>query len=266
MLDRFFGQFLLLRGAISQTQLDEGLEYQRRINRRIGEIATAKGILSPQEVALVLEKQRNWDLPFGEIAERLSLITPKQRRTLVVEQGRSSIHLGEALLVLGHLSTEQYARLLPAYGENEVLSRRAIDRFLEDKPVARIVLATLMDAFQRCSGQPMKIESTGPGQGPDQEGISFSVDGPGITFEFVIPKDRMNHLLMPIMDDCSGFFRMLSAYLAARLNALGFGGCTCRQLTELTEAARGRNGGFHAVLISPTSRFHAFFEQSGDRA
>jgi hypothetical protein len=262
MLDRFFGQFLLMKGAISQFQLAEALNYQKRINRRIGEIAVFKGVISEEQGALILERQRIWDLPFGEIGQRLSLISPRELKSLVAHQERSSIRLGEALLALGHLAPAQYAMLLPEYRESEARNQKAVESLLADRPVIKMVLATLMDVFRRCSGQPVKIESMADSDGTEPAGPGFLVQRPEIILHVIIPeieKQRLAHLFAGGSDE---FGRMLSAYLSMRLSHLGLGECTAQPIE-----GRGRSrGGLHAVLISPSSRFHAIFEQSGESA
>jgi hypothetical protein len=258
MQDRFFGQFLIRRGVITPAQLAAGLEYQQRINRSLGTIAVEKNYLGVSEVGRILEQQRSWDLPFGEIGERLSLLTSRQHRLLVKEQQRSFIYLGEALLVLGHLTAEQYAELLPVFRSSEEAVLREIECTLADKPAVKVVLATLMDIFGRCTGQPLKIESCGTSADPEHGSRSFllRMGSPDRSVLLAVPMQEHERLSSLFPDGAGGFCRMLSDYLPARLEAVGLGPCRCA-LAEQEEDPE--TGGMRVSLITPASRFVVLF-------
>jgi hypothetical protein len=265
MLDQFFGQFLIHRGIITPAQLNEALEYQNRLNRRIGTIAVERKMLGKEDVGLILEQQRSWDLPFGEIGERLALLTPKQRRLLSREQERSFVYLGEVLLALGLLSTKQYTELLPEFQEREESMRRKIESTLEDSPPVKVILSLLLDTIRRCTGQPVKIENVEASEAPAPDSVFFTMMVKDCDLSFLLAVPQLEHerfsSLFP--DGSRGFCSMLSDYLPARMEGVGLGACRC----EVHEhpAAGSFQEGLRVSLITPASRFLVLFRTPAQR-
>jgi hypothetical protein len=264
MRERFFGQFLIQQGVLSPLQLAEGLLYQQRVNRSIGTIAVEKKYLREDEVGRILEQQRSCDLPFGEIGEQLSLLTPRQHRLLLKEQKRSTIYLGETLLVLGYLTGEQYAQYLADFRIREEAVLRDIETALTDKPALKVVLATLMDIFGRCTGQPMKIESIGMPAAPEQDPWNFTLRLESLECSVLLSIPVQEHEKLSLFPEGGvGFCRMLSDYLPARLEAVGLGPCRCA--LDMEDGVDRRWEGLPVSLITPSSRFQVLFRPPEER-
>jgi hypothetical protein len=266
MRERFFGQFLIQQGVLTPLQLAEGLLYQQRVNRSIGTIAVEKKYLIEDEVWRILEQQRSCDLPFGEIGKRLSLLTPRQHRLLLKEQERSTIYLGETLLVLGYLTGEQYAQYLSDFRIREEAVLRDIETALTDKPALKVVLATLMDIFGRCTDQPMKIESIGMPAAPEQDSWSFTLRMESLECSVLlsIPVQEQEKLSSLFPEGGVGFCRMLSDYLPARLEAVGLGPCRCA--LDVEDRVDQRWEELPVSLITPSSRFQVLFRTPEERS
>ncbi|MBT6492190.1 MAG: chemotaxis protein CheX, partial [Deltaproteobacteria bacterium] len=72
---KFFGQYLLLEGAVSAEQLRSALELMEREHRMLGELAVEAGILSAEDAGTINREQLNRDLPFGMLAVEKGMLT-----------------------------------------------------------------------------------------------------------------------------------------------------------------------------------------------
>ena len=64
---KFFGQYLLLEGAVTADQLRSALELMEREHRMLGELAVEAGLLSAEDAGTINREQLNRDLPFGNV-------------------------------------------------------------------------------------------------------------------------------------------------------------------------------------------------------
>ena len=108
----FLGRFLVEQGAITEGQLEDGLRFQHEHNRRIGEVAVDRGVLTPEQVLAIREKQQDDSRLFGDIAVTERRLSRRSLDDLLFFQKVQHTYLGEALLVLGHISRDQYQRLM----------------------------------------------------------------------------------------------------------------------------------------------------------
>jgi CheY-specific phosphatase CheX len=104
---KFFGQFLLERGAITREQLLAATELQNERNRPLGAIAVEKGYLSAEQAARINTEQQTTDRRFGELALELGLMTAVQMDEVLRVQRDSRIRIGEAMVAVGCLTEEQ---------------------------------------------------------------------------------------------------------------------------------------------------------------
>jgi CheY-specific phosphatase CheX len=109
---KFFGQFLLERGAITREQLLQATELQSARNRPLGAIAVEKGYLSPEQAQRINSEQQSTDRRFGELALELKFMTEPQVHEVLKLQSESRIRIGEAMVAIGCITEEEVARQL----------------------------------------------------------------------------------------------------------------------------------------------------------
>lgn len=109
---KFFGQFLLERGAITRDQLLQATELQSQRNRPLGAIAVEQGYLSPEQAQRVNSEQQSTDRRFGELALELGYMTEPQVHEVLKLQSQSRIRIGEAMVAIGCITEEELARQL----------------------------------------------------------------------------------------------------------------------------------------------------------
>ena len=164
MAINFLGQFLLQRGAITEEQLADALEYRREHTRRTGDLALEQGALTPRQVTCVLREQEKTDQPFGEIALHRGYLSEEALDDILFSQVVCCVYLGEALLERGHLSQERFDVLLREYEQIESGRRTNVRYLYEDAPENKI-LATLVvaldKAFTRFTGESAKVDDIG---------------------------------------------------------------------------------------------------------
>lgn len=156
----FFGQFLLDRGVITKEALDDALAFQRESNRRIGEMAMEKSYLTPEQVDRIFAEQQLRDEPFGVIALRMKYLTRKQLDDLLFTQTIYSTHLGEAMLMRGHISSEQFVEFLRKYNGLTKAREAEFDSLLQGLPeqsIFQCVVKALDAAFTRFVGKHARI-------------------------------------------------------------------------------------------------------------
>lgn len=103
---RFFGQFLLEKGAITAQALVAAVRHQEGKNLRIGQLALAAGLLTPEQLEHALSVQKQLNLRTGEAAVRLGFLTEEQVERLLRAQKNSHVLLGDALVEIGALTRE----------------------------------------------------------------------------------------------------------------------------------------------------------------
>lgn len=109
---KFFGQFLLERGAITRDQLLQATELQSQRNRPLGAVAVEQGYLSPEQAQRINTEQQSTDRRFGELALELGYMTEPQVHEVLKLQSQSRIRIGEAMVAIGCITEEQLARQL----------------------------------------------------------------------------------------------------------------------------------------------------------
>lgn len=112
---RFFGQFLLERGAITPQQLATAVRQQEASNPRFGRLAVAAGRLTDAQLEQALEYQKANDVRIGEAAVRLGFLTNEEVDRLLRAQRNSRVMLGAALVDVGALSAEAVESLLAEF-------------------------------------------------------------------------------------------------------------------------------------------------------
>jgi len=160
----FLGRFLVEQGAITEAQLADGLRHQQETNRRIGEVAVDRGVLTPGQVHAICQRQVADPRLFGDIAVDGRHLSRRDLDGLLFFQKVQHTYLGEALLVLGHISSDQYQQLMGRYwplrDEGRVSLRYLQDFFAENK-VVETLFAALAREVRRFAGEELAVTGLG---------------------------------------------------------------------------------------------------------
>ena len=102
------GDFLLMRGKVSKSDLDAACQMQKINNHLIGVLAVDRGMLKHEQLEEILKRQTQAQpyMRFGEIALGLGHLTRAQIERLLEIQDDNRLRIGE-ILVLQSKITEQ---------------------------------------------------------------------------------------------------------------------------------------------------------------
>jgi hypothetical protein len=206
---KFFGQYLLLEGAVSAEQLRSALELMEREHRMLGELAVEAGILSAEDAGTINREQLNRDLPFGMLAVEKGMLTDKQVEQLLDLQRKKRLRLGEALVQLNFLSDEKVEALLQAFHAEQAPfqdSEVTLPDTLKTNPVATFILDFIPKITMRVSRIHLKIASSD--QVPKhQSTASIMLRGaPGLAITLSADDDFANKLMIGMVRIMSGNF------------------------------------------------------------
>jgi hypothetical protein len=180
----YLGRFLVEQGCISEAQLEDGLCFQREHNRRIGEMAVDKGLLSREAVRAICRAQREDVGLFGDIAVREHRLSRRTLDELLFFQKVHHTYLGEALLLRGHISQEQYQRLLGRHyvlRDESLVSLRYLNEFFSENRVLDSLVRACARAVRRFAAEPLEVAEVGlpfdSARFPDRALVSGKVSG-----------------------------------------------------------------------------------------
>ena len=117
----FFGQYLVSEGHVTQSQLDEAVQFQEQHNLPLGAVALSKALMSERQVLIVHAQQARTDKQFGQIAVERGFLSRAQLDELLREQSEARILLGEALIQKGAILVQEGPnRLVRAVAPDEL--------------------------------------------------------------------------------------------------------------------------------------------------
>jgi hypothetical protein len=113
------GEFLIMRGRVSKTEVDIACRSQLVTNHLIGILAVDQGLMTPAELEQVLHHQAiaRPELRFGEVALGLGMLTRNQLDGLLELQAEDRLRIGEALVLQSCLTERELLQELRAYRE-----------------------------------------------------------------------------------------------------------------------------------------------------
>ncbi|MFH1239334.1 MAG: chemotaxis protein CheX, partial [bacterium] len=117
---KFFGQYLLERGAVNREQLLKAVEYQKNVNLTLEEICLKKGLLNKDQIQRIYNIQKNdLDMELGEIVISEGLMAREQLEAIYKEQKDTRIYIGESFVKIGAITSEQLEQYLAEYKEEQ---------------------------------------------------------------------------------------------------------------------------------------------------
>jgi hypothetical protein len=111
----FFGNHLVQRGLVTEAQLVEALDNQRRLTSTIGHVAREAGKLTVHEVLQVLNRQAEKGGRFLEAAVELGYLAERDVAALLSRQRASRPPLGELLVQMDYVTEPVLMRELAVY-------------------------------------------------------------------------------------------------------------------------------------------------------
>ncbi|SHJ88242.1 Chemotaxis protein CheX, a CheY~P-specific phosphatase [Malonomonas rubra DSM 5091] len=155
MAVKFFGQFLVEKGAVSRIDLLQAIDLQEKTNLKFGEMIVKMGLMSSADVERVHMAQRNEDLHFGDMAVKLGIITDEQVQQVLTHQRNNHLYIGEALVQLGVLDKEKLEDLLAAFKKDQqsyVSEKIEIPANIPHKPIWEMVADLTYKMLTRVAG------------------------------------------------------------------------------------------------------------------
>ena len=119
MAVKFFGQFLVEKGAVSRIDLLKAIDLQEKTNLKFGEMVVKMGLMTATDIARVHSAQRSEDLHFGDMAVKLGIITEEQVQQVLTKQRNDHLYIGEALIQVGALKEDQLETLLQEFKKDQ---------------------------------------------------------------------------------------------------------------------------------------------------
>jgi len=169
MAKEFFGQFLIRKGKVKQSDIDEALMLQEILQESLGAVALAHDQISFQDVGSILEHLDKHGGSFTDSTIALGILSQEQVDEIKKKYAEQRIYIGQLLVATGKLNRPDLNECLAQFEwERELtevpkvtkarLIKLIADRTgIEQKTVKKIVGA-LVDALSRALGAGETVE------------------------------------------------------------------------------------------------------------
>ncbi|GAB6041712.1 cyclic nucleotide-binding domain-containing protein [Endothiovibrio diazotrophicus] len=160
----FFGEYLVNRGLVTEEQVLEALEAQRRQTPAFEKMALRLSLLNMKQVFLLLTAQASTDLSFPELAVRDGYLSADQAVFVLENIDRERPPLGDMLVELGTVSRPDMEGALEAYEEHkrqfadiaDLLSRIEFFRRLDERALRSLSYIAERQLFK--AGERVVVE------------------------------------------------------------------------------------------------------------
>jgi YesN/AraC family two-component response regulator len=160
---KFFGQYLLERGAVTREQLLKAVEYQKNVNTAIEEICFKKGLLDKKQVERIFSIQKNnLDTNFNDIVIQENFMTKEQLESVLKEQKETRVYIGESFVKIGAITDEQLEQYLAEYKEEQEKDEWTIGRKLGDvknQVLVKNFISFTMKMFDKIIKEVVKLKA-----------------------------------------------------------------------------------------------------------
>ncbi len=116
---KFFGQFLIEKGAITHTALLKAINLQEDQNKKIGAVIFEMEMMTQVQIAKVHLAQRCDDSRFGDKAVEMGFLTQEQLQQALIRQRNCHLYIGQALVKTGGLSEEDLKKYLVEFKKDQ---------------------------------------------------------------------------------------------------------------------------------------------------
>ncbi|BFM20410.1 hypothetical protein [Gilvimarinus japonicus] len=200
MTTSFFGQYLLLKGIVSRSQLREAIALQVEANQTLAQIALVAGVLSQQQLQKLPLSGCENDTLFSQIVINLGWVSRTALEALHAQQRKVQLTLGEALVKHGYLSDNNLPNLLTDY---HYWNLRNLQQFGAE--VSASDFASEVDTFSFALTQHM-LKVYGLHVKPDCAEHGLPPQGPCWVWQIDLSDNRLN-IVVP--DTGAGVVRLL---------------------------------------------------------
>ena len=143
MAAKFFGEFLLIQGLITQETLDQVIKIQQNCNLMLGELAISQGLLSEQEALEINLRQQIEDKRFGDIAEELGLLEHEQLEQLLHLQKARHKFFGDILVDLNVFTQQELNIYLKTHQQQKEQADHFLNHELNNHPLGEYLTAII---------------------------------------------------------------------------------------------------------------------------
>ncbi len=119
MAVKFFGQFLIEKGAVTRMDLLQAIDLQEKTNLKFGAMVVEIGLMTTVDVARINQAQRSEDLHFGDMAVKMGILTEDQVQQVLTAQRNNHLFIGEALIKVGALSESELENYLKEFKQDQ---------------------------------------------------------------------------------------------------------------------------------------------------
>ncbi len=198
-----FGQFLIERGTIRETELAAALALMVTINTRIGEIAVRDGFITMEEADRINRQQRTVDNRWGELAVAAGILDDADLDTLLERQQAESLRLGELLVREGALPASDLSRLLEEHRSEIRASLCRMPVWITKSELAAKCLELFPKVLTRVAGVASRIGSAQPRAVARDTALSVTMGivGPqSLQLGFLVPDDFARQVTAAILE------------------------------------------------------------------
>jgi hypothetical protein len=111
------GDFLLMRGKVSKTDIDAACQMQKVNNHLIGVLALDRSMITQEQLEEILRQQMQSQpyMRFGEVAIGLGYLTRAQIERLIDIQDENRLRIGEILVLQSRMTEHDLIDELAEY-------------------------------------------------------------------------------------------------------------------------------------------------------
>lgn len=138
MFGLFFGNYLVEKNKISQTQFEEVMKQQQKTRVKLGLIAVSEKLLTVKQAEEINDLQRKMDRRFGDIAIEKGYLLTEEVTHLLNMQGNPYLQFIQALTESNILTLQEIDNYLDEYKKDNHFSKSDIDS-LKSGDIDRII-------------------------------------------------------------------------------------------------------------------------------
>jgi hypothetical protein len=132
MFTQYFGQYLLNKGYLTLSQLQDGLELQKETRLKLGVLAVNTGYMSADDADKINEAQKTLDKRFGELAVDMGYLKADQVEELLSSQKFGHLLLGQALVDKGYMTLQEFEKAINEYKKEYSISDKEFEAIQKD--------------------------------------------------------------------------------------------------------------------------------------
>lgn len=279
MSNKFFGQFLLEKGAITKAQLLKTIDMQRASHLSLGQIAINKGYITEEEAKRINLEQQRSDKRYGAIAVSLGLLKSHQVSEIFLTQQNSRKFFGEILVDQKILDKAALIEYLEEHAEIKKLSGLQLDHAIYEQKDGKLIadtINTLVRFYLRITKAQIQVETHSVGDlivEPKHWAFSQKLETTapmkvGLMMDEPVMIDLANNFLdMDVSDNPEVFQDAVCEFLNIIMgnSLVGHGN---RELTNLSPPQIDSQGSdvketfsevFSVMMAGPSKKFTLFF-------